>query len=139
MSPTKKVLFVFVSALLAFVLIACSCSSLIPNITGGGGGGSSSEAIPGLAGKWQDPETMDVHTIVWQNNTYVVTSTVAPDGTNYPVVNQDFSNNTLTWTYSVPSGAVVTFTVQSVSGDSLYTTWSNDQSSSGDETLSRVR
>ncbi len=135
MSPTKKVLFTFVAAILVFAIIACSCSSLIPNL---GGAGTSAEAISGLAGKWQDPETYDVHTIVWQNNSYVVTSTVGEDGTDYPVVSQDFSNNVLTWTYSVPGANQVTFVVQSVSGDNLYTTWSNDQGGSGDETLTRM-
>ncbi len=133
MNPTKKLLLTVFCAVLVFAIIACSCSSLIPT-----GGGSTTEAIPGLAGKWQDPETKDVHTIVWQNNGYVVTSTISPDGTNYPVTSQSWSNNVLTWTYSVPGGAKVSFTVVSVSGDSLSTTWSNDQNSSGTETLSRV-
>ncbi len=97
----------------------------------------ASNFIPGLEGAWQDPETNDVHTITWTNDQYFVTSTIAPDGTNYPVTRQDWSNGVLTWTYSVPGGAVVTFIVQSVSGDNLYTIWSNE-SNSGTETLFRV-
>jgi hypothetical protein len=97
----------------------------------------ASNFIPGLEGAWRDPETNDVHTIIWANDQYLVTSTIAPDGTNYPVTRQDWSNGVLTWTYSVPGGAVVTFVVQYVSGDNLFTTWSNE-SSSGTETLSRV-
>jgi hypothetical protein len=135
MNPNKKVLFTFLSAALAFMVIACSCSSLIPSI---GGGGTSTEAIPGLAGKWEDPESNDIHTIVWQNNSYVVTSTVASDGTSYPVTSQSWSNNVLTWTYAVPGAAKVSFVVVSVTGDNLYTTWSNDQSNSGTETLTRA-
>jgi hypothetical protein len=145
MRPVKKALFTFVAGILVFAVIACSCSSLIPSLGGSGtstpavgGGGSTTEAIPGLAGSWEDPETFDVHTIVWENNTYVVTSTTAPDGTDYPVVSQSFSNNVLTWTYAVPDRATVTFVVESVSGDNLYTTWSNDQGNSGTETLSRA-
>jgi hypothetical protein len=99
---------------------------------------AASNFIPGLEGAWRDPETNDVHTIVWTNDQYLVSSTIAPDGTSYPVTRQDWSNGILTWTYSVPGGAVVTFVVQYVSGDNLFTTWSNDQSSSGTETLNRV-
>jgi hypothetical protein len=94
--------------------------------------------IPGLEGAWRDPETNDVHTIIWTNDQYVVTSTIAPDGTNYPVTAQDWSNGVLTWTYSVPGGSIVTFVTQYVSGDNLFTTWSNDRPSSGTETLNRV-
>jgi hypothetical protein len=134
MTPNKKVWLTFVVFVLVFVTIACSCGS----ITSGIGNNNSQEAISGLAGKWKDPETSDVHTIVWQNNGYVVASTLASDGTNYPVTAQNWSNNVLTWTYSVPGGNMVTFVVVSVSGSNLNTTWSTSAGGSGTETLTRV-
>ena len=97
------------------------------------------EAIPGLAGSWLDTETQVVHTIEWQNGQYVVTSAIDPEEGAYPITSQSWSNDTLTWTYNRPStGTSVTFETVSVSGDSLYTNWSNSTGSSGTETLQRA-
>jgi len=86
-----------------------------------------------------DPDTTGTyHVIVWQNNEYVVTQTTNPDRGGNEVVSSDWSNGVLTWTYCVPDGACVTTQTVSVSGDNLYTTWSNDQGYSGSTTMTRM-
>jgi hypothetical protein len=160
MHPRSRFWLVLLGAFLGLVAIACSCSALpglpsllsqptnpsvpavptlAPQATAAVPANNSSEPIPGLAGKWQDPDTTTVHTIAWQGGKYVVVSANNPDNGSYQVTSQDWSGGVLTWTYYVPSsGYSVSFETVSVSGDSLYTNWSNDQGASGIETLQRV-
>jgi hypothetical protein len=136
MNPNKKVLITVLSFVLAMVVIACSCSSLIPSLTPKPSGG---EALPGLAGTWQDPQTFDTFVIAWQNNEYVVQSVVY-EGTSYNITSQSWSGGSLTWSYYIPESSVtLSYQTTSLSGDSLYTNWWNDQNSSGTETLGRVK
>jgi hypothetical protein len=126
---SKKLWFVLVALL---VLASLSCKAL----SGSGG----SEAVPGMAGKWQDTETSTIHTIVWQGGQYVVTSCANPGETPFPITyqNWDSSSQTLTWTYHVPSSSYdVTFVTVAVNGDQLETTWSGT-AGQGTETLVRV-
>lgn len=136
MNVQKKFWFVVIGAVLAFVLIACSCtniSNLIPKSSGGG------EAVPGLAGKWLDPDTTGTyHVIEWQSGKYVVTATMNPERGANEVTSSDWSNGVLTWVYCVQDGACVTTKTVSVSGDNLETTWSNDQGNSGSTTMTRM-
>ncbi len=132
MSPKKKIWFVALVALVAAVTIACSCSALNNLI------GSSQEAMPGLSGKWQDPETFDIMTIAWQDGKYVVTS-VDYNGTQYSITSQSWDGSSLTWSYYIPeTGVTLSYETTSLSGDSLYTNWWNDADNSGTETLGRV-
>ncbi len=134
MATQKKLWLVIGGTLLAFVLIACSCTSLLPKSLGVKG-----EAIPGLAGQWLDPDTTGTyHVIKWQDNQYVVTETINPDRGSNEVTNSSWDGKTLTWTYCVPDGACVTTETVSVSGNNLETNWSNDQGYSGSTTLTRM-
>jgi hypothetical protein len=135
MSPNKKVLFTLLTFVVAMVLIACSCSSIIPLVTTPQ---SSQEAMPGLAGKWLDADTGDNTVIAWQNNTYVVTS-ISWKTTTYPVTSQSWSGGTLTWTYKdTDLNLTVTRGTVSVSGNNLDTTWAYSDGTSGTVTLTRV-
>jgi hypothetical protein len=107
--------------------------------TSGSSSSSSGEPMPGLVGKWLDPDTTGTYSvIVWQNGEYVVVETGNPNRGGNEVVSSDWDGSQLTWTYCVPNGACVTTIAYSVSGDYLYTSWSNDQGYSGDTTMNRV-
>jgi hypothetical protein len=135
MNPNKKVLITVLTFVLAMLVIACSCSSIIPTAKPPS---SSQEAMPGLAGTWQDPQTYDTFVIAWVNNSYVVQSVVY-EGTNYSITSQSWSGSSLTWTYYIPeSTTTLSYQTTSLSGDSLYTNWWNDGGASGTETLARV-
>jgi len=140
MNPNKKVLITVLSFVLAMLVIACSCSqisSLIP--TGSTPQPSSQEAMPGLAGTWQDPDTSDTFVIAWQNGKYVVTS-VTWETTSYSITSQSWTGSSLSWSYyDTDLSLTVTHTTTSLSGDSLYANWSYSDGSSGTETLGRVR
>ena len=136
MNPNKKVLITFLSFVLAMLVIACSCSSLIPTATSQPSG---QETMPGLAGTWQDPDTSDTFIIAWQNGQYVVTS-VTWEGTSYSITSQSWNGSALTWSYDdTDLSLTVTHTTTSLSGDSLHADWSWSDGSSGTETLGRVR
>ncbi len=135
MNPRNKVFLVFLAALAVMVIIACSCTDFSFTT----GGGDSQEAMPGLAGTWQDPATTDTFVIAWQNGQYVVTS-VTYDSTTYEVTEQSWSGSSLTWTYYIPEyDTYLSYETTSLSGDSLYTNWWNSGGASGTETLGRVR
>ena len=132
MNPNKKVLITVLSFVLAMLVIACSCSSLIPTGTG------NQETMPGLTGKWQAP-TEDVYEIAWQNGQYVVLSCTW-QGTSYQITSQSWSGNTLTWSYyDTDLSVTVTLSTISLSGDSLDINWSLSDGSSGTDTLTRVQ
>ncbi len=134
MNPNKKVLITVLSFVLAMLVIACSCSSLIPNISPSG-----QETMPGLAGTWQNPSTNDQYEIAWQNGKYVVLSATW-EGTSYDITYQSWAGSTLTWSYYDSDLALtVTLTTISLSGDSLDIDWSLSDGSSGTATLDRVQ
>jgi hypothetical protein len=136
MSPNKKVLLTILTFVVAMVVIACSCSSLIPNIASTTQ--SSKESMPGLAGTWQDPDTNDQFVIAWQNNTYVLTS-VTWEGTSYSISSQAWNGSSLTWTYyDTDLKLTVTHTTTSLSGNNLSGVWSYSDGTNGSETLTRV-
>jgi hypothetical protein len=135
MNPNKKVLFTFLSFVLALLVIACSCSSLIPSSILPSGGG---EAMPGLAGTWKDQETSDTFVIAWQGGQYEVTS-VTWGTDNYTITAQSWSNSVLSWSYDDTTiGLTVTHTTKSLDGDNLNATWSYSDGRGGDEVLVRV-
>jgi len=133
MNPNKKVVITVFSFMLAMLVIACSCSSLIPTSL------SNQETIPGLAGTWKDPQTSDTFVIAWQNGQYVVTS-VTWETTSYSITSQSWTDSTLTWSYyDTDLSLTVTYSTTSLSGDSLNVNWSYSDGASGAETLSRVQ
>jgi len=136
LNPNKKVLFTVLSFVLAMLVIACSCSSLIP--TGSTPQSSNQETMPGLTGTWKDPETSDTFVVAWQNGQYVVTSATW-EATNYSITSQSWTGSSLTWSYDDSDlSLTVTYTTTSLSGDSLYVDWSYSDGTSGTETLGRV-
>jgi hypothetical protein len=142
MDARRKFWLVLVGAVAGLVIIACSCSSLLPKTTPSpqpGQPSNSQEAIPGLAGRWNDPDTTGtVTTIVWQNGQYVVQSVINPSRGGNEVTESSWANGVLTWTYCVPNGNCITSKTVSVSGDSLDTTWEDDRGYSGTTTFERV-
>ena len=138
MTIRKKFWLVLIGAVLGMVVIACSCNTLIPTPTATPLP-VNQEPIPGLAGKWLDPDTSGTyHVIVWQNGQYVVTQTMNPARGGNEVTSSTWANGVLTWVYCVPNGACVTTQTVSVSGDNLETTWTNDQQLSGTTTMTRM-
>ena len=141
MTIRKKFWFVLIGAVLGLVVIACSCNSIIPTPTAvaPSGGSSGQGPMPGLVGKWLDPDTSGTyHVITWQNNEYVVTTTMNPNRGGNEVTSSTWADSVLTWVYCVPDGACVTTKTVSVNGDNLDTTWSNDQGQTGTTTLTRM-
>ena len=158
MNPNKKVLLTMAAFMLVLMIIACSCGSLGTATPTGSvatavpvndaatsipsNGAAATEAIPGLAGKWLDPQTHFVHTIVWQNDSYLVSSVVGPDGSDHIISGQVYRIGSVSWNYhsgTEGNGPDIYFTTVSVSGDNLDTTWSSTDGSSGTRTLVRVQ
>jgi hypothetical protein len=140
MSPNKKVLLTVLIFFVAMLVIACSCSSIIPSISNviPTKPPTGQETMPGLAGTWQDPETQDQFVIAWQNNTYVVTS-VTWEGTSYTITSQSWNGSVLSWTYNdTDLKLTVTHTTTSLSGGNLNANWSYSDGTSGSETFTRV-
>ena len=120
MNTPKKFWLVLIGAVLGLVVIACSCSSIIPTPTAAPQTGGQ-EPIPGLAGKWLDPDTSGTyHIIAWQNGQYVVTATMNPNRSGNEVTSSTWADGVLTWVYCVPGGACVTTKTVSVSDDDTY-------------------
>jgi hypothetical protein len=145
---TNNAWLVFISFILVMVIIACSCGSLSPATPSGSVatstqaiGSATSESTHGMAGKWEETIFNDIHTIVWQNDGYVVVSTIhKPDGVNYPITSQSWSNGVLTWTYSVPGGGEDTIKTVSLTPDNgiLSVAWSNTGGNAGTFIMQRV-
>jgi hypothetical protein len=146
MDIRKKFWLVLIGAIAGMVIIACSCSSLIPTPTPTSAPesttnppASSQEAMPGLAGRWNDPDTSGtVTTIIWDKSQYMVQSVINPSRGGNEVTKSSWSNDVLTWTYCVPNGNCITTATVSVNGNSLDTTWTDDQSNSGQTTFERA-
>jgi hypothetical protein len=151
MYSLRKFWLVLGGAILVLAVIACSCGSLTPTPTAPPPPTMAPpptalpsptvpvNPMPALAGYWLDTETNDVHIIAWQNGQYKVTATNDSEYGSFPVTDQSWNGSALTWTYKVSyNDTSVTFTTVSVSGDSLYTSWSNSTGDSGTETMQRV-
>ena len=135
MSPSKKVLITVLIFVFAMAVIACSCSSIIPLVLTTPASGT--EAVPGLAGTWLDPDTSDQIVIAWQSNTYSVTS-VTWQGDSYSISSQAWDGKSLTWTYyDTDLGLTVTYSTSSLSGNNLNAVWSYSDGTSGPVTLTR--
>ncbi len=136
MNPNKKVLITVLSFVLAMVVIACSCGTIIPIIP------TPTTApppnpMPGLAGTWHNPGTNDVYEIAWQNNQYVVLSCTW-QGSSYLITSQSWTGSSLIWSYyDSDMSLTVTLTTTSLSGDNLYVDWSLSDGSSGSTSLLR--
>jgi hypothetical protein len=151
MDTRRKFWLVLIGSIVGMILIACSCSSLIPTPTSApqpvqpvqpvqpSQPANNQEPIPGLAGRWNDPDTSGtVTTIVWENGQYVVQSVINPSRGGNEVTKSSWSNGVLTWTYCVPNGNCITSVTVSVDGNTLNTTWTDDRGYSGTTAFARV-
>lgn len=128
MNPNRRVFITVISFVVAMVVIACSCTDIIPNIPG-------VNPMPGLEGTWNNPDTGDVYQFSWQDGKYVVLSCTWM-GDTYEITSQSWSNSTLTWSYlDTYYNDTVTVTTNSLSGDSLAVTYSG--AATGTATLQR--
>lgn len=139
MNPTRKFWLTVIGAVLAMAVIACSCGTITPTPTAAPPPTVVVNPMPALEGYWLDTDTSVVHTIEWQNGQYVVTSAIDVEEGSYQIIDQAWSNNTLTWTYYREStDASVTFETISVANDVLSTNWWNSNGESGTWDLERV-
>jgi hypothetical protein len=99
------------------------------------------QAMPGLAGKWVDPDSVNgdtVSTIAWQNGTYVVISVINSNRGVNEVTKSSWSNGVLTWVYCPASYYCISQATVSLNGDALTVNWSRtDVQSSGTSILKR--
>jgi hypothetical protein len=99
------------------------------------------QAMPGLAGKWVDPDSVNgdtVSTIAWQNDTYVVISVINSNRGVNEVTKSSWSNGVLTWVYCPASYYCISQATVSLNGDALTVNWSRtDVQSSGTSILKR--
>ncbi len=103
---------------------------------------ASQEALPGLTGKWIDPDSSGggtVSTIAWQNGTYMVTSVINSSRGQNEIKKSSWSNGVLTWTYCPADmqDCIIQTTV-SLEGDKLIVNWVwSSGNNSGTSTLQR--
>ena len=128
----KRTNWMFVFILVLIVLATLSCNFVESLFTG-------SEPPIDLAGVWFNPMTHSETTIVWEDDEFKVVSVIdTDDGEVRPVQESDWNGTRIRWTYYVPStDYTVTFTMESLEGNSLYCSWFNDQDRSGTRTLQR--
>ncbi len=128
MNPKKKIFFIFLSFLLAMLLIACLCSE-IPTFR--------PNPMPGLAGTWHAPFTGEVFEIGWQSGQYVVVSCTW-NRLSYSITSQSWTGSSLTWSYYDQAiSQTVTVTTTSLNSDSLDVNVSISDGSSRPVTLLR--
>ena len=97
------------------------------------------QSTQSMAGRWNDPDTTGtVTTIIALDGGYTVDSVINPNRGGNELTKTSWANRVLTWTYCIPNGNCITSVAVSVSGDSLYTTWTDDRGYSGQTTLQRV-
>lgn len=148
MDIRKKFWMVVVGSIAGLVIIACSCSNLIPtatprvatqppvNVQPSGG-----EPMPGLVGAWIDPDSSGggtVSTIVWDGSEYKVVSVINTNRGPNELTQTSWSNGVLTWEYCPQDMHCITQSTQSVNGDTLTVSWAwSDGGNSGTSDLQR--
>jgi hypothetical protein len=157
MDTRKKFWLVLSGAIAGLLIIACSCSSLLPSATPTTAPlvtvppasvatlapvpANNQEPMPGLTGKWIDPDSTGggtISTIAYQNGEYVVTSVINTGRGPNEVTKTSWAGGVLTWEYC-PSGMhCITQNTVSVDGDSLTVNWAwSDGGNSGTSVLQR--
>jgi hypothetical protein len=141
MDTRKKFWLVIIGSILGMVIIACSCSSLVPTPTSAPLPSNNLGPMPGLVGKWIDPDSSGggtISTIAYQNGEYVVTSVINTGRGPNELTKSSWSNGVLTWEYC-PSGMhCITQNTVSLSGDTLTVDWAwSDGGNSGTSPLHR--
>ena len=124
MNTQKKFWLVLIGAVLAMVIIACSCGSLVPTPTAA----PQPPAGASMAGKWLDPDTSGtITTIAAKSGGFEAVSVINPERGKNELPNLPWSNGVLTWTYCIPGGNCITSVTVSVNDSSLETTWTDDR------------
>lgn len=99
------------------------------------------QALPGLAGKWIDPDSNGggtVSTIVWQDGAYVVTSVINSSRGVNEVTKSSWANGVLTWVYCPANWYCLSQATVALNGDALTVDWSRtDVQSTGTSVLQR--
>ena len=168
MNPRRKFWLVLIGAILGMVIIACSCGSLVPTptptsfppttqlpatlppatlppatlppATSVNQSGTGQEPMPGLAGKWIDPDSAGggtISTIEFQNGLYVVTSVINTGRGPNELTTSSWANGVLTWEYCPANMYCITQHTVSLDGDVLTVDWASDSGSSGTSELQR--
>jgi hypothetical protein len=133
MNARNKVLLVLALVVVGAVTLACSCGPLSSLLNSAG-----SEPMAGLAGVWRDNAENTVHTIEWNGTTYHVVSSIDDEHGNCPVTSEYWNGTTFSWTYYVADTDVsVTIVATSVSGSSMYNSWSSTNGNSGTDVFTR--
>jgi hypothetical protein len=147
MDTRRKFWVVLIGAILGMVIIACSCNTLIPTPTSTPQRvqpvqpSTNQEPMPGLVGKWIDPDSTGggtISTIAYTNGEYVVTSVINTGRGPNELTKTSWSNGVLTWEYC-PSGMhCITQHTVSLSSDTLTVDWAwSDGGNSGTSPLHR--
>ncbi|NOY26582.1 MAG: hypothetical protein GXP62_11970 [Oligoflexia bacterium] len=90
-----------------------------------------------LVGDWRNEGAGEI-TIVDQRGKPVVQSVVDYDGEVFEILGFGWGEDGYSWSYRVPSTDYhITETVLSIDGDSLHTSWSNQNGDTGKDTWSR--
>ena len=103
--------------------------------------GTGQEPMPGLAGKWIDPDSAGggtISTIEFQNGLYVVTSVINTGRGPNELTTSSWANGVLTWEYCPANMHCITQHTVSLDGDVLTVDWAwSDGGSSGTSELQR--
>jgi hypothetical protein len=115
--------------------------TLVPLTTASTQPVAGQQALPGLAGKWIDPDSNGggtVSTIAWQDGTYVVTSVINSSRGVNEVTKSSWANGVLTWVYCPATFYCLMQSTVSLNGDALTVNWSRtDVQSTGTSVLQR--
>lgn len=92
-----------------------------------------------LEGVWEDGDTRTRHTLAVENGSVAVTRIVDGDGEVFRLRKIRWDGHALRWSYYVPSTSyVVDLATDSLLGDTLWCSWSNQAGASGSQSFLRV-
>jgi hypothetical protein len=145
MNTSRKFWLVLIGVIVATALTACSSGSIIPTPTASPmpviqpSPTSQPSPMPGLVGRWIDPNTLGtVTTIIVQDGGFAVKSVINPGRGGNELTATNWSNGVLTWTYCIPNANCITNVTVSVEGNSLLTNWTDDNGNSGQTIFLRL-
>lgn len=159
MNTGRKVWLIAIVTVIGMAIIACSTSTVLPTATrapqvplapvatvaplatSAPQPVTNQEPMPGLVGKWIDPDSSGggtVSTIEYQNGQYVVTSVINTNRGPNELTTTSWANGVLTWEYCPAGMHCITQKTVSISGDTLVVDWAwSDGGNSGTSPLQR--